>query len=137
MLVCCRVKEIREFRGEKSMETEINRVVNELKSYPKVIAIVLFGSYARKKIKPLSDIDIAVILSDKSLEAEISSFSSNILDIVVFFRLPLYIQFEVLKYGKTLFVRDEKYFFEIKRKILRDYLEMSYLYERMSKRILA
>jgi Nucleotidyltransferase domain. len=121
------------------MKTEINKIVNELKAYPKVMAIILFGSYARKKIKPLSDIDIAVIVKnpDNSLEAEISSFSSNIFDATIFFRLPLYIQFEALKYGKPLFVRDEKYFLEIKKEILRNYLEMSYLYKRMSERVLA
>ena len=121
------------------MKTEINKIVNELKTYSKVMAIILFGSYAREKIKPLSDIDMAVIVKnpDKVIEAEISSFSSNIFDVVIFSRLPLYIQFEVLKYGKPLFVRDEKYFLEVKKEILRDYLEMSYLYERMSRRILA
>ncbi|VUT26904.1 MAG: hypothetical protein MASP_01760 [Candidatus Methanolliviera sp. GoM_asphalt] len=89
--------------------------------------------------------DCAVIIKDsnksleteKSLEAEISSFSSNILDVVPFFRLPLYIQFEVFKYGKTLFVRDEEYLMQVKRDVLREYLDISYLYERMSRRILA
>jgi hypothetical protein len=97
------------------MEEEIDKIVKDLKRYPEVMAIILFGSHARGKAKPISDIDIAVITKDsnksleteKSLEAEISSFSSNILDVVPFFRLPLYIQFEVFKYGKTLFVRDE------------------------------
>jgi hypothetical protein len=120
------------------MKTEIDKIVNELKTYPKVMTIILFGSYAKKKLKPLSDIDIAVMIKDpdKVIEAEISSFSSNIFDVVIFSRLPLYIQFEVLKYGKPLFVRDEKYFLEVKKEILKDYLEMSYLYERMSRRIL-
>jgi len=34
-------------------------------------------------------------------------------------------------------MRDEKYFLEVKREVLREYLDMSYLYERMSRRILA
>ncbi|RLF64313.1 MAG: nucleotidyltransferase domain-containing protein [Thermoplasmata archaeon] len=114
----------------------IDKVIEDLKRYPEVIAIILYGSYAKGKEKPLSDIDIAVILKDKSLEAEISSFSSNILDVVPFHRLPLYIQFEVLKYGKILFSRDKKDFMDVKRKTLKDYLEMSYLYNRMSRRIL-
>jgi hypothetical protein len=127
------------------MEEEIDKIVKDLKRYPEVMAIILFGSHARGKAKPISDIDIAVITKDsnksleteKSLEAEISSFSSNILDVVPFFRLPLYIQFEVFKYGKTLFVRDEEYLMQVKRDVLREYLDISYLYERMSRRILA
>lgn len=121
------------------METEINKIANDLKKYPKVISIILFGSYIIKKMKPLSDIDIAVIIKDpdKNIEAEISSFSSKIFDVVLFHKLPLYIQFEVLKYGEPIFVRDQEYFSQIKRNVLGEYLEMAYLYERMSKRILA
>jgi hypothetical protein len=34
-------------------------------------------------------------------------------------------------------MRDEAYFQKMKSEILREYLDMSYLYERMSRRILA
>ncbi len=121
------------------MKSEIDRIVEDLKKYPEVVVIILFGSYAKGKTKPISDIDIAVMFKDanRTLEVEISCFSSDILDVVPFSRLPLYIQFEVIKYGKILFMRDEEYFLEVKMGILREYLEMSYLYERMSRRILA
>ncbi|MDI6855586.1 MAG: nucleotidyltransferase domain-containing protein [Candidatus Thermoplasmatota archaeon] len=121
------------------MRKGITVLVKDIKKHPKVAGIILFGSYAKKKLKPLSDIDIAVIVKnpDKTVEADIASFSSNVFDVVNFHKLPLYIQFEVLKHGKTLFIRDEKFFSEIRREVLRDYLEMSYLYERMSKKILA
>lgn len=120
------------------MKKEITEIVNELKKYPKIVTIILFGSYARKKTKPLSDIDIAVIVRnpDKSIEADIAGLSSNTIDVVNFHRLPLYIQFEALKYGKSLFVKDKGYFSEIKGRVLREYLEMSHIYERMSKRVL-
>ena len=118
------------------MKREINKVVEDLKRYPEVVAVILYGSHAKGKEKPLSDVDIAVVLKDKSLEAEVSSFSSNILDIVPFHRLPLYIQFEVLKYGKVLFSRGKNYLLDVKRRTLGDYLEMSYLYNRMNRRIL-
>jgi predicted nucleotidyltransferase len=90
-------------------------------------------------MKPISDIDIAVITKkpNKKIEAEISSFSSNILDVVNFHRLPLYIQFEVLKHGQPIFIKDKKYFSKVKMEVLKEYLEMSYLYERMSKRVLS
>lgn len=118
---------------------ELDKTVGELKKYPQVMAVILFGSYARGKAKPLSDVDLAVIIKDpdKRAEAEISSFSSNVFDVAPFHRLPLYIQFEVLKYGKPLFVRDEDYFSQVKFSVLREYLEMSPMYERMSERVLA
>ena len=119
------------------LKERINSIVESLKKYPEVVAIILYGSYAKGKEKPLSDIDVAVILKDKSLEAEVSSFSSNVLDVVPFHRLPLYIKFEVLKHGKVLFLRDREDFMNVKKRILRDYLEMSYLYKRMQRRVLS
>ena len=121
------------------MNKEIKELVAELKKYPKVLAIILFGSLAKRQVKPLSDIDIAVIIKDgdKKTETEVASYSSNKLDITPFHRLPLYIQFEVLKYGKLLFVRNETYFLKIKRQILREYLDHVYLYEKMKKEIAA
>lgn len=117
------------------MNKEIKELVAELKKYPKVVAIILFGSLVKKQAKPLSDIDIAVIIKDKKTETEVASYSSNKLDIAPFHRLPLYIQFEVLKYGKLLFVKNETYFLKIKRQILREYLDHVYLYEKISKKI--
>jgi len=121
------------------MKNEINELVRELKKYPNIAAIILFGSSVKGKMKPISDIDIAVITKkpNKKIEAEISSFSSNILDVVNFHRLPLYIQFEVLKHGQPIFIKDKKYFSKVKMEVLKEYLEMSYLYERMSKRVLS
>jgi len=43
---------------QHSKNKEIENLVSELKKYSKVVAVILFGSYARKRIKPLSDIDI-------------------------------------------------------------------------------
>ena len=40
------------------------------------------------------------------------------IDLVLFHRLPLHIQYEVFKYGKELFVRDEDYLLELKLPVL-------------------
>lgn len=37
---------------------EIVDTVEEFRQYPYVNAVILFGSYAKDRIKPLSDIDI-------------------------------------------------------------------------------
>ncbi|MEM4141279.1 MAG: nucleotidyltransferase domain-containing protein, partial [Nitrososphaeria archaeon] len=93
---------------------------------------------AKGTAKGISDIDIAVIVKnpDKRTEAEIGSLYSPLFDVVLFHRLPLHIQFEVLKYGKEIFCRNEKVLLEIKRKVLREYLEMSYIYERIRRSVL-
>ena len=93
------------------MKKEIIEVVDDLKTHKKVAAVILFGSHAKKTSKPLSDIDIAVISKnpDKKIESEVAGLCSSKMDVVNFHRLPLYIQFEVLKHGKVLFVRNEKF----------------------------
>lgn len=119
------------------MEEDIEKVIDTIKSYPEVVAVILYGSRARGKSTPLSDTDIAVIMKDKSIEADIGSLSSDKLDVVPFHRLPLYIQFEVLKEGKLLFCRDEDFLRKIKEKVMRNYLEMSEIYRRMERRIMS
>ncbi|MEM0054195.1 MAG: nucleotidyltransferase domain-containing protein [Nitrososphaeria archaeon] len=119
-------------------ENTLNSLIEKIKEFPETLAIILFGSYAKGTAKGISDIDIAVIVKnpDKRTEAEIGSLYSPLFDVVLFHRLPLHIQFEVLKYGKEIFCRNEKVLLEIKRKVLREYLEMSYIYERIRRGVL-
>ncbi len=118
--------------------TMLNFLIETIKQSPDVLAVILFGSYATGKMKGISDIDIAVILEtqSKDLEADIGSMYSPYIDVVLFHRLPLHVQFEVLKSGKVLFCKDERKLFEIKFKVLREYLEMSNTYERIKRMVL-
>ncbi|MEM2135487.1 MAG: nucleotidyltransferase domain-containing protein [Candidatus Freyarchaeota archaeon] len=117
---------------------KLENLINQIKAYPKVVAIFLFGSHSKGTEKPLSDIDVAVVLKepDAEIEAEIGSMYSEELDVVLFHRLPLHIQFEVLKYGREIYCRDEDFLLNIKRTVLRDYLETSWLYQRIARDVL-
>ncbi len=48
------------------MKGEIDRIVGNLKKYPEVMVIILFGPYARGEAKPISDIDIAVMTKEQN-----------------------------------------------------------------------
>ena len=119
-------------------EYGLNVLIEKIKEFPEVLAIIFFGSYAKETAKEISDIDIAVIVKnpDKDIESEIGSMYSPKIEVVLFHRLPLHIQFEVLKHGKEVFCRDTKKLLEIKRKVLREYIEMSDMYERIKWRVL-
>ena len=121
------------------MKEDLEKILAELKSHPKVVAIYLFGSYARGEATLLSDIDIAVILKDidPKTEGEIGSLYSDKIDLALFHRLPIYIQFEVLKEGKELFLADEEYLKEVRFQVIRDYLEHEWLYRRLKEDILS
>ena len=120
------------------MKNDVNKLVKDLKKIKKVEAIILFGSYAKGTEKPISDIDIAVIIKNPDIdtEAKVASSSSDKIQITLFNRLPLYIQFDVFKYGKILFIKNEKILFDMKRHVLREYLDTEYLYRRMGRKIL-
>ncbi len=120
-------------------ESTLTALIEKLRGFPDVLAIILFGSYAKNTVKEISDVDIAVIAKDpnKHIESEIGCMYSPGLDVVLFHRLPLHIQFEVFKHGRELFCRDEKNLLEMKRRVLGEYLEMSGMYERIRRRVLA
>lgn len=124
---------------QKSLLAQAKDAAKELKKDKNVMAIVLFGSHAKGTQKPLSDIDVAVMLKKptKMAEANVAGFGSKFMDISNFHRLPLYVQFEALKYGKPLFIRDKKYMLDLTRHVVLEYLDMSYFYEKMKGRILA
>ncbi|ADT83606.1 type VII toxin-antitoxin system MntA family adenylyltransferase antitoxin [Thermococcus barophilus] len=118
----------------------IEEVVEELKLYPWIIAVYLFGSQATGKAKPYSDYDICVITEPKITKAqrrEILSFSSRKIDISIFWDLPIYIRFRVLSEGKPLFVRDEKKLHRIKARAFKEYWDFKPLLERHLKRVLS
>ncbi len=118
----------------------ITGILSDLKKKKDVEAVYLFGSYAQGKAGPLSDLDLAVLIKEskelKESESEVSACSSALVDAVPFHRLPLYIQFEVFKYGRPLFIRNAAYLSQLKLKVLREYLDHVYLYERIERRVL-
>lgn len=116
----------------------ISKIIEIIKSHPNVIAIYLFGSHAKGEATPLSDIDIAVIMENPTpeSEADIGSLSSPEIDVVLFHRLPLHIRYEVFKYGKEVFVRDEERLLEIKLKVMREYLDTVRMYKMISSEVL-
>jgi hypothetical protein len=116
----------------------VQRVIAEVQQHPKVVAVFLFGSWARGEQMPISDVDIAVLLDspDKRDEADIGSMYSPTIDLVLFHRLPVRIQFQVLKEGQPLFVRDEEKLIETTFQVMRQYHEMEWMYRRYYEEIL-
>ncbi len=115
------------------MNKEIKLVVDEIKNIKGVEGIYLFGSYARKKTKPFSDIDICVI-TDKDIQKkrreEILSCSSRKIDISIFSDLPLNIRFRIFKEGKVLYQKDELFLHRTRSNTLKSYLDFKPIIDR-------
>ncbi|MEK7396028.1 MAG: nucleotidyltransferase domain-containing protein [Candidatus Poribacteria bacterium] len=117
---------------------DIANTVEELRQYPYVNAVILFGSYAKGRIKPLSDIDICVITEKNMIDEQrvnITGLSSDKLDISIFWDLPLTIQFRVFKEGKVLFSRDWLILHRVRIKTVKEYLDFLPIIERSIKRM--
>ena len=120
--------------------TKEKQKLNEIFKENQVVLAYLFGSAARGEIGPLSDIDIAILFSEKikkedyfekelRLATEIGKlFKIDRVDIINLetTRSPLLKQRAVLR-GKPIFVVDEKKKIALERKILQEYEDTKYL----------
>jgi predicted nucleotidyltransferase len=111
-------------RKDKKLPTDvmarIPTVIETLAADEDVVALYAFGSVANGTLKPLSDLDFAVLLSefldrqkrfDKSIEL-IGIFTEMLktdeVDLVILNDNPLRFAFQILKTGKLFFCRDRE-----------------------------
>ncbi len=97
-----------------------------------IIAIILFGSYARKTENINSDIDIAIKLNKKISKKELFQLKLNLEDLVNkdvellnLDEIADGIRYEILINGETLYARNEFYFELYKLQMYREYLELN------------
>ncbi len=115
---------------------EIDSIIKPLRKNRDVISIYLFGSYARGREKPFSDIDICVVAVRDANRDEILSHSSKKIDISLFHELPLSMRFRVLKEGELLFSRDELKLHRIIVATIKSYLDFKPHILRRTERVL-
>lgn len=108
-----------------------------------VVLGYLFGSHAAGLEGPLSDVDVAVLLDGRLSKAKrfelrlklIRRLSSLLrtdkVDVIVMNDVPVTLNYEIIKHGKALVVRDDELKLEAESKILSMYLDRIY-YERRS-----
>ncbi|MEM2935473.1 MAG: nucleotidyltransferase domain-containing protein [Candidatus Thermoplasmatota archaeon] len=92
----------------------------------KVKFISIYGSVAKGKNTPLSDIDISVYYDGKKEERfnfrkEVLGSINEDIDVQIFQDLPIYIRREVITEGKILYQKDFNETFSIFLKTLKDF----------------
>ncbi len=119
-------------------QNNLDKVIEGLSNLSFVEAIMLFGSKINGNARKDSDIDIAVITKDisKNQEIKILGFSSEKFDISIFNRLPLIIQFRIIRDGKVIFCRNEDYYHEVKFNVIRKYLDFAVFINNFYRRII-
>ena len=116
------------------MEKALRRISEKAKHDKDVLAVMLFGSYARNE--KYSDIDVCIVLNPAKLESlflskkrlEYLTAFPNI-DIQIFQQLPLYVKMRVLRDGKTIFCRNEDLLYDLSFSTVRqfEYFKPRYL----------
>ena len=117
---------------------DISGIVEEL---PKtgVIAIILFGSAAAGKVRPLSDLDLCIItrrdipIAEKEL---LLSYSSRKTHISLFSDLPPAVQFRVFRDGAILYCADPLALHRARVATIRAYCSIRPMIERHVTRVL-
>jgi len=112
-------------------------VLNKIKKDKEIIAVLVFGSYARGEEK-YRDIDLCLVLDKKYSPLEMSrkklkyaSILSDKFDIKVFQQLPVYIRKRILKEGKIILSKNEPMLYEIAFSTIKEfefYKKIYYMY---------
>jgi predicted nucleotidyltransferase len=108
------------------MEENLKKLLNETKKDKDILAVMIFGSFARGE--EYRDIDVALILCEKKTKKEmskirlryLSKFNSK-LDIHIFHQLPLYIKIAILKEGKIILNKNEDLVYEIAFQTIKEF----------------
>lgn len=129
----------------------IPTLVDQFKGYREVDVLYLYGSRAGGRISPLSDVDLAVLVS-KSLNKKewyelllalmgvaASTLKTDEVDLQILNNIPLQAQYSILKNKKMLFCRSESRRTEYEEEVVVRYLDFRPIldaqYEAMYRRI--
>lgn len=97
----------------------LEELMAAVRSDPRVLAVLLYGSRARGTWTEESDVDVCLVAApgfdeaggDAALRVDYLPFPE--LDLRFFHTLPLYVRQRVLEDGKVLFVRDEPALYDV------------------------
>jgi len=118
----------------KVSKNHLNMIVEEVKNDSEMLALILFGSTARKDNYKQSDVYICLVLMPRSFtpkelsQKKLAYLKSFILDIQVFQQLPLYIKRRVLKEGKILHCKDDDALYDLSFTVIREFADFENIY---------
>ncbi len=146
--------------SEKSIDKDStgNNLVNKIKGkiveldiFQDIELAILFGSRARENYNSKSDVDLAFLLKSNifekinviNLRIDLSNCFSELIgietDIIILNSAKPLLKFQVLKYGKVLYVNDKFSYGAYFSKSLREYFDFKYYkkyhYQKMRERL--
>jgi len=129
---------IRLKRLPANIEQKLPELSKKLEAHEKVSSFYIFGSLATGNLRPLSDLDFAILLSkgipkENFFEIELnlrevieSTLKTEEFDLVVLNSAPPGFSYNVLKTGKLLFCKDREQLINFRERVVKYYLDFRY-----------
>ena len=123
-------------------------LIQAVKQHSEVMALYSFGSAVKYELKPLSDLDFAILLAsqltkqqrfDKHLELIgifNNVFRTDEIDLIILNDVPLRLCYTVLKTGKLLYFRKRDDLVDLRDQVLKYYLDFKYFRDSFDKTFL-
>ena len=117
------------------------------KNHKNINLAYLFGSYAKGRITPLSDVDVAVLLNDRidpkvyfdiqtDLSDQLSSYLKKEVEVVILNRADPRLSYQVIKYGEIVFEKNLNSKADFERKALNIYFDLKPMFDFYEKKLL-
>ena len=110
------------------VEENIGRVIGRIRELGgnRIAFIALYGSVTKNRDTPLSDIDLAVFYEGNKEERfkfrmSVLGRTGDEFDVQIYQDLPLYIQKEVISYGKLLYYKEYDVVFDIYINVIKNF----------------
>ena len=116
------------------MEKGLKDLLDRAKNDRRVLAVILFGSAARRRAHQGSDTDICLVLRrDSYAPLQLSRIKLEYMrdfnyDIEIFQQLPLYIRRRVLKEGRVLYAANTELLYEVAFAFIREFAHYEHIY---------
>jgi uncharacterized protein len=120
--------------ASRAIEKGLSGLLNRVKKDQRVLAVILFGSLARRQAHEGSDTDICLVLYPGSrTPLQLSKIKLEYVqdfnqDVQIFQQLPLYIRKRVLEDGKILYSTDMDRLYEVAFDFIREYADYEHVY---------
>jgi len=93
----------------------IKEIIKRCMQEDAIVAVYLFGSATMNRMKPSSDLDVALLLENRSestfpllqFSTDLEKISMRRIDLVILNRSGELLQHQVRRFGKLIFERDE------------------------------
>jgi predicted nucleotidyltransferase len=99
----------------KNLDQLIKEIIKRCKQEDAIVAVYLFGSAAMNRMKPSSDLDVALLLESGSeatfpllqLDTDLEKISGRRIDLLILNRSGELLQYQVRCFGKLIFERNK------------------------------